>query len=70
MVDYLPQVPVNPDVPHAEGVRQQHEEQSKVDTAEPLTSEELEEKEGLLEKVNISALRLSFIVNETHLQER
>ncbi|EDV20568.1 uncharacterized protein TRIADDRAFT_60972 [Trichoplax adhaerens] len=43
-------VPANPDLPHADGVRQQREEQARVDASEPLTAEELEEKEGLLEK--------------------
>lgn len=60
MIDYLSKVPINPDLPHAEGVRQQREEQSMVDSAEPLTSEELDEKEGLLEKVNIFSTTFKF----------
>lgn len=43
------QVPRNPDLPNAAQV--QKEEQLKIDEAEPLNDEELEEKEKLLTQV-------------------
>lgn len=50
------QVPRNPDLPNAAQV--QKEEQAKIDEAEPLNEEELEEKENLLSQVT-SCLVLS-----------
>lgn len=46
------QVPRNPDLPNSAQV--QKEEQAKIDEAEALTEEELEEKENLLQQVLIS----------------
>lgn len=43
------QVPRNPDLPNA--AQMQKEEQAKIDEAEPLNEEELEEKENLLSQV-------------------
>lgn len=43
------QVPRNPDMPNSAQV--QKEEQAKIDEAECLTEEELEEKENLLQQV-------------------
>lgn len=45
------QVPRNPDMPNSAQV--QKEEQAKIDEAEALTEEELEEKENLLQQVRI-----------------
>lgn len=45
------QVPRNPDIPNSAQV--QKEEQAKIDEAEALTEEELEEKENLLQQVLI-----------------
>lgn len=45
------QVPRNPDIPNSAQV--QKEEQAKIDEAEALTEEELEEKENLLQQVPI-----------------
>lgn len=42
-------MPRNPDLPNAAQV--QKEEQAKIDEAEPLNEEELEEKENLLSQV-------------------
>lgn len=47
--NYGCQVPRNPDLPNAAQV--QKEEQAKIDEAEPLNEEELEEKENLLSQV-------------------
>lgn len=44
------QVPRNPDLPNS--AQMQKEEQAKIDEAEPLNEEELEEKENLLSQVN------------------
>lgn len=46
---YIFQVPRNPDLPNA--AQAQKEEQLKIDEAEPLNDEELEEKEKLLTQV-------------------
>lgn len=46
---YFFQVPRNPDLPNA--AQAQKEEQLKIDEAEPLNDEELEEKEKLLTQV-------------------
>lgn len=46
------QVPRNPDLPNSAQV--QKEEQAKIDEAEPLTEEELEEKENLLTQVTMA----------------
>lgn len=46
------QVPRNPDLPNA--AQAQKEEQLKIDEAEPLNDEELEEKEKLLTQVQAS----------------
>lgn len=45
------QVPRNPDLPNA--AQAQKEEQLKIDEAEPLNDEELEEKEKLLTQVEL-----------------
>lgn len=42
-------MPRNPDLPNA--AQMQKEEQAKIDEAEPLNEEELEEKENLLSQV-------------------
>ena len=46
-------VPRNPEVPNS--AQHQKEEQAKIDEAEALTEEELEEKENLLSQVRLSA---------------
>jgi len=43
-------VPLNPDQPDAEEVQKQ--EQEKIDTAEPLSEEQLEEREKLLQEAS------------------
>lgn len=43
------QVPLNPEHPDAEEVQKQ--DQEKIDTAEPLSDEQLEEREKLLQEV-------------------
>lgn len=48
------QVPRNPDMPNSAHV--QKEEQAKIDEAEALSEEELEEKENLLQKVTAGLL--------------
>lgn len=50
-----PQVPRNPDMPNSAHV--QKEEQAKIDEAEALSEEELEEKENLLQKVTADGLK-------------
>lgn len=45
-------VPRNPDMPNS--AQHQKEEQAKIDEAEALTEEELEEKENLLSQVALS----------------
>lgn len=47
-------MPRNPDLPNAAQV--QKEEQAKIDEAEPLNEEELEEKENLLSQVTCLVL--------------
>lgn len=49
------QVPRNPDMPNSAHV--QKEEQAKIDEAEALSEEELEEKENLLQKVTAEGLK-------------
>ena len=51
------QVPRNPDMPNSAQV--QKEEQAKIDEAEALTEEELEEKENLLQQVLITLAKYS-----------
>lgn len=48
-------MPRNPDLPNA--AQAQKEEQLKIDEAEPLNDEELEEKEKLLTQVQLGLLR-------------
>lgn len=47
-------MPRNPDLPNS--AQMQKEEQAKIDEAEPLNEEELEEKENLLSQVNPSGV--------------
>lgn len=48
-------MPRNPDMPNSAHV--QKEEQAKIDEAEALSEEELEEKENLLQKVTADGLK-------------
>lgn len=56
------QVPRNPDMPNSAHV--QKEEQAKIDEAEALSEEELEEKENLLQKVTAGLLYSGTLINE------
>ena len=51
------QVPRNPDLPKDEAITLQQEEQDKIDSAQPLTEEEIAEKESLLHQVAIERER-------------
>ena len=44
-------MPLNPEQPDAEEVQKQ--EQEKIDTAEPLSEEQIEEREKLLQEVSL-----------------
>lgn len=57
------QVPRNPDMPNSAHV--QKEEQAKIDEAEALSEEELEEKENLLQKVAAALANLAVDFNQT-----
>lgn len=50
------QVPRNPDLPNSAQV--QKEEQAKIDEAEALSEEELEEKENLLQQVHATLTQI------------
>ena len=52
----LSQVPRDYDLPDDEAKKRQKEEQSRIDSAEPLTEEEQQEKENLLNQVTVAIL--------------
>lgn len=61
-------VPRNPDIPNSAQV--QKEEQAKIDEAEALTEEELEEKENLLQQVEIFLTQIGWFSTESVCKEQ